>query len=351
MTALREIGASTTPLYGSVRPCAPYSDNYTTLGELKKSRVRLTQTNINFLEHPLFIPARKLLDPSTGTSKAIQKSTRYADGNGFEIQALVDTAKEFKGEKSTMGLPVFFDKKVLGLLSAYMPIFDQDLASAKKLLDADTENVINSVEITNISEFLLEIGSTRGGRSADRLKESLAKWTEIILIFRGDSLTTSKGSAGGIITNVITNNSIKVLDSVTYIQDENGKLSSVKVTFNRDFILCNNDSFSRRFDLSVFFKFQNPTAARLYEILSKSFWGKSGRSPCPRTGAPRWKINLENLMAKLGTHRSRNATQLIKDALTEVNTHDNTYAYRRIFQAGKSGQILVEFTRYKTVNS
>jgi len=345
MAITRQSSTSTTAKKSSVIPCAPYSDTYHVLSQKTPNGVNRAQTNINFLDKPLFIPARKLIDPSTGESTSVEYMTRYSDGNGFEIQSLIDTDKQLNGLKATHGLPTFFDKKVLCLLGAYLPIFDEDLVTAKKELYADTDNLLNSVEITNVRAFLREINVAGSGRDIDRLKESLAKWTEILLIFRNSSFTTSKGAEGEQLTTIIANKSLKVMDSIQYVEDSSGKVQSIKVSFNKDFILCNNDKFVRRLDLRVFFSFTSPTAARLYEILSKTFWGTTGRTKCPRTGLLKWKINLENLLAKLGTHRVRNAAKIVEDAIKEVNLRDKDTIIRYAFIEGANKQIVVEFSR------
>jgi hypothetical protein len=346
MATTRQNGNSPTAKNSSVIPCAPYSDSYHVLSQKTPNGVNRAQTNINFLDRPLFIPARKLIDPATGEATSTENMTRYSDGNGFEIQSLIDTEKQLNGLKATHGLPTYFDKKVLCLLGAYLPIFDEELAIAKRELYADTDNLLNSVEITNIRGFLREINAPNNGQTLNRLKESLAKWTEILLIYRKNSFTTSKSADGDQLTTIISNQSLKVMDSVQYVEDAKGKVSSIKVSFNKDFILCNNEKFTRRLDLKVFFSFKSPTAARLYEILSKTFWGKSGRTTCTRTGAIQWKINLENLLAKLGTHRVRNASKMVADAIFEVNQRSGGSMIRYAFKEGSNKQIVVEFTRF-----
>lgn len=295
----------------------------------------------------MFIPARKLTDPVTGESVNLELCRTYNDDNGFEMQALVNTELKKDGFKAFFGLPGYFDKKVLYMLAARLPVFDAYLDEALELLDADANGAIRTVEITSIRGFLRDLGASADGRTIQRLKESLLRWKELILSFHNNSMTTSKTEDGEVIRQVVESTRIQIFDRVVFDEDANGRLKAVRVTFNKDFLLCNNDKFTRRVPLDIFCSFKRPTAARLYEIISKNFWGTSGRKRCARTGAPIWSINTDNLLAKLGTHRVRNATQMLKEAVAEINEKVEDMFLIVKFKEGKSGQPLVEFTRHK----
>ncbi|MDK1290130.1 replication initiator protein A [Pseudoalteromonas umbrosa] len=328
-------------------PCAPYSENYTTLTKKGHTKSSVAQTNINFLDKPLFIPSRTLVDPITGAKTKLDQCRYYNDGNGFEIQAMVNTDLEAQGFKSFFGLPSFFDKKVLYMLGAHLPVFDVDLATAKELLTADKDGLIRTVEITNIRGFLRSIGTSTCGKQVLHLKEALLRWKNLILSFHNNSLTVSNGKDGEVVRTTVESKRIEVLDRIEFIEARNGKIQSIKVTFNTNFLICNNDKFSRRVSLDVFCSLSRPTAARLYEILSKNFWGTSGRKMCRRTQAPKWSINLTNLVAKMGSKLDRNAKSTITKAIQEINEKDPSMLLRVDFRSGAEGQIVVDFIRYK----
>lgn len=295
----------------------------------------------------MFIPARKLKDPVTGELVSLEKCRTYNDGNGFEIQALVNTELQKDGYPCFFGLPDFFDKKVLYHLAARLPVFHVHLDEAVELLDDDPNGDIRRVEITSLRGFLRDMGTTPDGRAVNRLRESLLRWNELVMSFHNNSLTTSKGEDGDVIREVVSSTRLRVFDEVEFIKNARGTACGIRVLFNKDFLLCNNDSFARRVPVDIFCSFTRPTAARLYEIVSKNFWGLSGRQRCARSGAPVWRINLDNLMAKLGTHRSRNTTRLLNEAVEEINERVDDMLLTVALTDGAQGQPLVEFTRHK----
>lgn len=330
----------------SLVPCAPFSENYSLLNKMGNAKSSVAQTNINFLDKPLFIPSRTLEDPVTGVKTKLDQCRYYNDGNGFEIQAMVNTELKAQGFKAFFGLPSFFDKKVLYMLASHLPVFDVNLTDAKSLLDNDHEGLIRSVEITNIRGFLRSIGTSTCGKQVLHLKEALLRWKNLILSFHNNSLTVSNSADGDLVRTVVESKRIEVLDRVEFVEDSRGKIQSIKVMFNSNFLICNNDKFSRRVSLDVFCKLARPTAARLYEILSKNFWGTSGRKMCRRTQAPKWSINLDNLLAKMGSKADCNSKRTITKAVKEINEKDASILLRVDFRTGAEGQTVVDFVRY-----
>lgn len=325
---------------------APFSENYNIPTKKSSAKPSVAQTNINFLDKPLFIPSRSLDDPITGVKTKLDQCRYYNDGNGFEIQAMVNTELKAQGFKSFFGLPSFFDKKVLYMLASHLPVFDINLADTKALLDDDPNGLIRTVEITNIRGFLRGIGTSTSGKQVLQLKEALLRWKNLILSFHNNSLTVSNGVDGEVVRTVVESKRIEVLDRVEFVEGAKGKIQSIKVTFNANFLICNNDKFSRRVSLDVFCKFTRPTAARLYEILSKNFWGTSGRKLCRRTQAPKWSINLDNLLAKMGSQLDYNSKSNIRKAVKEINEKDESLLLRVDFRIGVEGQTVVDFVRY-----
>ncbi len=326
---------------------APFSESYSTPTKKSSAKPSVAQTNINFLDKPLFIPSRSLEDPITGIKTKLDQCRYYNDGNGFEIQAMVNTELKAQGFKSFFGLPSLFDKKVLYMLASHLPVFDVNLADTKKLLDDDKEGLLRTVEITNIREFLRRIGTSTCGKQVLHLKEALLRWKNLILSFHNNSLTVSNSEDGDVVRTVVESKRIEILDRVEFVEGAKGKIQSIKVTFNANFLICNNDKFSRRVSLDIFCKLARPTAARLYEILSKNFWGTSGRKLCRRTQAPKWSINLDNLLAKMGSKLDYNSKSTIRKAVKEINEKDESYLFRVEFRMGAEGQTVVDFVRYK----
>lgn len=335
-----------------VLSCAPFHEAYRPLRK-RGVRPEVAMINLNFLDRPMFIPARKLNDPVTGRLMPLEECRTYNDGSGFEIQALVNTELKKDGFPAFFGLPSFFDKKVLYALAARLPIFESTyLDDALSIMQGDTEGLIRRVDVVSVRELAREIGIEKpDGRANKRIKESLLRWGNLILSFHNNTLTTSKSADGDTIRRVVETTRIPVIDRIDFVESERGGMTKASVTFNKAFLLCNNDSFTRRLCLQTFYSFTRPTSARLYEVLCKNFWGGGRRARCPKTGAMLWRINTENLTAKLGSNNDRNTQRDIRAAINEINERAADLLFSVEFGIGAEGQSVATFSRRKVAKA
>jgi hypothetical protein len=133
-----------------------------------------------------------------------------------------------------------------------------------------------SKEITvSHHEVLRGVGVDTGGKHRKRLKESLTRWASILLEFQGNFYD------GLEYKNLV----FHVIDSWEQKEED----SLLRVHFSEKWLTqIQNSSFFERLELKTISSLKSPLPTRLYEVLSKSFHGRT-----------EWKIGAKKLAAKI----------------------------------------------------
>ena len=199
--------------------------------------------SLGFLEYPFFFPSRKL------EGKKISEITEYKTMDGFHIQ-------------SPLGLPTYFDKKLLYLFMSKAPCFTVP------------ESIDSEFTFNSYYEILKKVGlNTHNGKNVDRIKNCIKKW-ELIRV----SVEGFGGTFG-------------VLQIKEMSESYRGQDKHLILSFNKDFIhFVRGVRPTLKMDIVLFKKFKIPFAARLFEILYKNLWfdGKQ------------YQIHIEKLFIQMG---------------------------------------------------
>lgn len=249
----------------------------------------LIKNDINFLEYPMWILAEK-----TGSQE--YKMSRQ-DGSCYEMSTSADR------------LPDRLDKIVLFALMA-------DLAKAK----------FNSYEVKTTRYKLAQMVFGRDANLSkakyDRLSKALSRWHKISLSFY-DSFYENE---------IRTERHFHIIE--TFSLDRVTR--KLEVRFNSDFVNQIKDSeYYKLIDFQEYRKLKQPVAARLYEILIKSFNVRSV-----------WEIEALTLAEKL-TLRDKYPSKIyprIKSALREINGTTDIKTNLAV-RKGADGQTILIFTK------
>jgi len=188
------------------------------------------QKNINFLEYPLFFPSKT-------------KLTEW-ELNGYEIEC------------KSLGLPGVTDINMLNVIL--------HLAQA-------TSSPI--VKFTNFRDIVESAGYSRRSFTYEEIMNVLHRWKNTRVSFKKfyDNKEYKKKSFNKIITQL-------------YHNDTNNSLT---VTLNNEFYLCQSNKFSKTISLPMFYDL-SPTAKRIYEVLTKTFYKRT-----------KWVVGCETFLNKI----------------------------------------------------
>lgn len=231
---------------------------------VKKQNEKL-KVNINFLDRPLFFPSRRL------NGEKIEDIKIYDDDNGFVL-------------RSFHGLPTYTDKKILYFLMSQVQEED-----GKLNVEVDVGSYYRAMQKMGLDPHQL--------KNARRFKESVDKWTNVTLTFEEDKfyLGDQKYTA--------REKSIHILKG-SFPKDRKHPDQSYRLTFDEEFLSANFlHKYRRQIILDHFSSFKRPFAARLFEILCKSFWFEGTT----------YEINIKKLFKKMGAD-----FRYLKDGVNQV---------------------------------
>jgi hypothetical protein len=222
-------------------------------------------SNCNFLDRPTFLP-----------SVSLAKSKFYTDDNGF-------TAKT-----SSDSLPVLLDQKFLLLMTA----------NVQHCPNSSNPNWFEFKSVYQIAKALHY--KSINPRFAKRYLLCLDRWKGVNYIF--DNYYESKG--------VRHIKSFGVIDDYELLITKGNNISGI-VSFNKEWLNANLENHSRKITLKKLLMLQSGTSARLFEILTKNFKGRS-----------QWPIGQLKLSKKLGItvgKQKQSVNNLLQQSLMEIN--------------------------------
>lgn len=230
---------------------------------------KMIKEDINFLEYPNWVINKR--------SKA-QRWTIKKENGTYEVV-------------SVKGLPSHFDKTVLYFL----------------LYKLYRQTELNTFFLTTtryeIAKNVFSECRTIGKNKYDRIMDSLEKWNQIAINFKG----LFYGDDG------ITKRFFHLVDEVV-LRDESGELM---VRFNEGYIKqLKETKFYKLIDFEKYKTLKRASSARLYEILAKTFKGRG-----------EWAIDIKKLAEKLTFEKRENAADYypsdvlrhLKPSIVEIN--------------------------------
>jgi protein involved in ribonucleotide reduction len=142
------------------------------------------------------------------------------------------------------------------------------------LLWVSQENNWTKEVVVSHHEVLKNTGVDTGGKYRKRLKESLTRWTSILLEFQGNFYD------GVEYKNLV----FHVIDSWEQRED-----NLLRIHFSEKWLTqIQNSSFFEKIELKTLTTLKSPLSTRLYEILSKNFHNRS-----------EWRISAKKLASKI----------------------------------------------------
>jgi len=193
---------------------------------------------------------------------------------------------------STYGLPVHFDKLVLGFLQ-------------HRLYATNFKNLKIETTRYEIAKNIFSDQSLGGKNKYDRITNSLKKWKALTIFFEGVFFEGESYTMRG----------FSIIDEFC-IDRETKKIS---IEFNAAYIKhFINTNFYQIIDFNQYKKLHRNSSARLYEILVKTFKGRI-----------EWAINLQLLAKKMTFEKRKDAkgyypsdiVRSLKPAVKEINKH------------------------------
>jgi hypothetical protein len=229
----------------------------------------VVKQDINFLENPIWV----VEDQVIATEYRIDK------GNGtYEI-------------KGTEGLPSKFDSIVLYYLLGEL------------LKNGNFENREMKLTRYQIAKNVFYGTESLGKTHYDRIMQSLRRWHGLAIKFEGTFYADK----------VHTSRLFHIIDGVIL----NKKQQTLIINFNEQYVqLLKHTNFCKYLNFDEYKKISRSVAARLYEILIKSF-----------KDSPVWSINISNLAEKLTLEKRSKAKDYypsdvlikLKPAIGEIN--------------------------------
>ncbi len=143
------------------------------------------------------------------------------------------------------------------------------------LLWLSQQNDWKETIVVSHNEILKNTGVDTGGKHRKRLRESLNRWSSILLNFEGTFYDGVKYKSF----------TFHIIDSWKQREEDN----LLRIRFSPEWLLqIQNSTFFERIDIASLSKLKSSLATRLYEVLSKSFHGRSV-----------WKIDAKKLALKI----------------------------------------------------
>jgi hypothetical protein len=281
------------------------------------------KSNLNFLDKPTFIPARKSLDINENLEH-LNKCSSYRYGQRYRLDVVV-TPKNIK-DKEFLGLPTLYDKKILYALMARLSKKVFTPKALAQMFEVGTR--INTVEVESLSQLSREVNSYRSGGTTERIKQSVEKWNRVRLSFN-DKYFTRCQSVDENIESIINIRNIKIIEYFEFYS------KGLLVRFAPEFMICNASKFSRIIDVKKFNSFNSPISARLYEILIMQYHKKNN-----------FVISNEKLIEKLGINSpnsSRNLNYKIDKAVNNLNPLRENKSVKVCRYPSKLDKSLTEF--------
>ena len=169
------------------------------------------------------------------------------------------------------------------------------------LLWLSQQNDWQETIVVSHNEILKSTGVDTGGKHRKRLRESLDRWSSILLSFEGTFYDGVKYKSF----------TFHIIDS--WKQREGDNL--LRIRFSPEWLLqIQNSTFFERIDIVSLSKLKSSLATRLYEILSKSFHGRSI-----------WKIDAKKLALKIPMEEKYPSSleRKIRPALRKIQERTN----------------------------
>ena len=188
------------------------------------------QKNINFLEYPLFFPSKN-------------KITEWVQ-NDYQIEC------------KYLGLPGVTDINFLNVILHQAQVTKSP-----------------TVKFPNFRDVVESSGYNRRSFTNEEIMNVLYRWKNTEVSFK--KFYEYKGYVKKSFKNIITQ---------FYHNDRDNSLA---VTLNNEFYLCQSNKFSKTINLQMFYEL-SPTAKRIYELLTKTFYKRS-----------QWVVGCETFLDKI----------------------------------------------------
>lgn len=214
---------------------------------------------------------------------------------------------------SPKGMPSYFDKKVLYYLMH------------KMYREQGLETYILKTTRYDIAKNISTDGTVPGKQLYKKIWDSLKKWKSIVIEFQG-------------VFYEYEDYTIRLFNIIDEIKLDK-KTGELTVRFSEPYINQQRlSTFYKLIDFEKYKQFNTSTAARLYELLIKSF-----------TSRKTWAINIQLLAAKITLSKRNGVTiyyasdvlRLLRPALKEINNKTDLYIE---FAYNKSTKVCV-FTK------
>jgi len=240
-----------------------------------KQRVK---QDINFLEKPLWVVDDFLFTRST------RKRGRH------EVLTYIWETGDYLYE-SVLGAPTKFD----GIILLYLLMQSQDKNWSETIT-------------SSLYQIMKNCGLNLGRRTYDRVKDSLLLWKNVTVHFKNSFRTKKVVNEGSMMIGNFNELHFNIID---YWGDLAGKKNTVEIRLSPLWLEAIRISqYYKLLNFSEYKKLTSPIAARLYEILIKSFEGRKI-----------WKVGAHKLAEKI-TMKDRYASEIerkIKAAMNQIN--------------------------------
>ena len=161
------------------------------------------------------------------------------------------------------------------------------------------------LHLSSMYSICRDLGITDSGENYTRIEEALHKFLKVVYSFGAFYKNKRYMRVSlNLVTKVVLND----------------KSNEISITFNKDFIEMNENTYSRIFSLPFMLSL-SPSAARLYEVLESSLYNEREA----------WKISADKLVDKLcidGRYPSKTKA-LISASVNEINSHLEEYEINR----------------------